>query len=574
MAALRWKSFTEYEDRTEKTRRYGLTEIRAPSSSSLFSDLVLQESLLRFVRLIKSAGMRAKPQFALKCNKFDIPGGRNRAYVVPSPRSEEFVQDVDFLIGRAERFLEAGADMIMIDAEDVCQHADSMRGDIIAKIVGCLGIEKTMFDASDAKTFEWLIRQYGPKVNQFVDHSQVGNLECLRGHLEWITLDGFPIKADADCKREATATASRLERAFSIMLFVSGFVVAVCATDESRSSKLVLKVHEPTRRKTKSSFNDSTIDGVVRRTRKKQTLPVHDSIADDYMATTGRVGRDVQKRSGRWDCSAVEGVLAEAVSPGYRLGSSFRSLSRMGSTGYVKAICNQCGERLARRECVEEHDLSKHAVTEVTEADMSRKIIEKILKTGWSSSSSMNQHIESILKVRNLQTRLTQFEEYRETVKIRATRSPKRYLPRCCADGNELLRFHGTTTACSLGQNSNGLCTLEKCNVCNILRHGYSSKRHWDRNRLGMFTASSSEVAYRHAEANTRGHGIKTALIICRVIAGRVQMPTAAEGSIKERRRLGFDSVAWKMGHCSCFEELYSLSPGAILPCFVIIFKP
>lgn len=342
-----------------------------------------------------------------------------------------------------------------------------------------------------------------------------------------------------------------------------------------RSSKLALKVHEPTRRrKNKSSFNDAIMDGVVRRTRKKQTLPVLDSIADEQKTTTGRVGGDVQKRGGGWDCSAVEGVVAEAVSPGFRLGSSFRSLSRMGSTGYVKAICNQCGERLARRECVEEHDLSKHAVTEVTEADMSRKIIEKILNTGWSSSSLKNRHIESILKVRNLQTRLAQFEQYRETVTIRANRSPKRYLPRCLADGNELLRFHGTTIACSLGQNTNGLCTLEKCNVCNILRHGYSSKRHWDRNRVGVFTASSSEGAYRHAEANARNTGVRTALIICRVIAGRVQMPTAADGSIKERRQLGFDSVAWKIGLCSCFEELYSLSPRAILPCFVIIFSP
>ncbi|GAB2298796.1 Protein HEAT-STRESS-ASSOCIATED 32 [Dionaea muscipula] len=268
MAALRWKSFYDDEDRPEKPRRYGVTEIRGPTSS-LFSDYILQdifecmgefvdgvkfsggidslmpksfigkvtemahkhnvyvstsgweehllrkgpsafqqyieeckglgfdtielnvrslelpeESLLRFVRLIKSAGLRVKPQFMLKCYKSDIPTGVSRAfgaYVVPSPRSKEFVEDVDFLIRRAERCLEAGADMIMIDAEDVCRHADSMRGDIIAKIIGRLGIEKTMFEASDTKTSEWFIRQYGPKVNLFVDHSQLVNLECLRG---------------------------------------------------------------------------------------------------------------------------------------------------------------------------------------------------------------------------------------------------------------------------------------------------------------------------------------------------------------------------------------------------------
>lgn len=76
----------------------------------------------------------------------------------------EFVEDVDFLIRRAERCLEAGADMIMIDADDVCKHADSVRADIIAKVIGRLGLERTMFEASNPRTSEWFINQYGPKV--------------------------------------------------------------------------------------------------------------------------------------------------------------------------------------------------------------------------------------------------------------------------------------------------------------------------------------------------------------------------------------------------------------------------
>lgn len=51
---------------------------------------VPEETILRYVRLIKSGGLRAKPQFAVKFNKSDIPTGRNRAYgayVVPEPRS-------------------------------------------------------------------------------------------------------------------------------------------------------------------------------------------------------------------------------------------------------------------------------------------------------------------------------------------------------------------------------------------------------------------------------------------------------------------------------------------------------
>lgn len=78
--------------------------------------------------------------------------------------SAELVEDVDLLIRRSERCLEAGADMIMLDADDVCKQADSVRADIIAKIIGRLGLERTMFEASNPRTSEWFIKQYGPKV--------------------------------------------------------------------------------------------------------------------------------------------------------------------------------------------------------------------------------------------------------------------------------------------------------------------------------------------------------------------------------------------------------------------------
>ena len=51
---------------------------------------VPEETLLRFVRLIKTCGLKAKPQFAVKFNKSDIPVNGDRAfgaYVVPAPQT-------------------------------------------------------------------------------------------------------------------------------------------------------------------------------------------------------------------------------------------------------------------------------------------------------------------------------------------------------------------------------------------------------------------------------------------------------------------------------------------------------
>lgn len=96
----------------------------------------------------------------------------------------EFVEDIDLLIRKAERCLEAGADTIMIDADDVCKYADSLRADIIAKVIGRLGIEKTMFEASDAKLAEWFIKRYGPNVST----------DTPFNHLYISFLNGYPHK--------------------------------------------------------------------------------------------------------------------------------------------------------------------------------------------------------------------------------------------------------------------------------------------------------------------------------------------------------------------------------------------
>jgi len=37
-----------------------------------------------------------------------------------------------------------------------------------------------MFEAADPEVFAWYIKNYGPEVNLFVDHSQIVQLECLR----------------------------------------------------------------------------------------------------------------------------------------------------------------------------------------------------------------------------------------------------------------------------------------------------------------------------------------------------------------------------------------------------------
>ncbi|XP_072955517.1 uncharacterized protein [Typha angustifolia] len=232
--------------------------------------------------------------------------------------------------------------------------------------------------------------------------------------------------------------------------------------------------------------------------------------------------------------------------------------------------CHKCGEQFGKREALEEHHLSKHAVTELVEGDSSRKIVEIICRTSWLKSESNCGRIERVLKVHNMQKTLARFEEYREMVKLKASKLPKKH-PRCLADGNELLRFYGTTIACSLGTNgSSSLCRLEKCSVCRIIRYGFCAKKEL-KGGIGVFTTSTSGRAFESIEIYDDDTSIKKALLVCRVIAGRVHKPL--DNFQEFEGQSGFDSLAGKVGLYANIEELYLLNPRALLPCFVVICK-
>ncbi|KAL2943874.1 Protein chiffon [Bienertia sinuspersici] len=245
-----------------------------------------------------------------------------------------------------------------------------------------------------------------------------------------------------------------------------------------------------------------------------------------------------------------------------------------GSSSSSQLTCHKCKEQFNKWDALEAHHLSNHAVTELVESDSSRKIVEIICRTSWLKSENHCGRIERVLKVHNTQKTIAKFEEYRELVKIKASKLPKKH-PRCLADGNELLRFYGTTVACSLGiDGSSSLCASGKCCVCRIIRHGFYTKKEI-KNGVGVFTTSTSGRAFQSIEYLDNDNddpSIKKALVVCRVIAGRVHRPL--ENVQELAGQTGFDSLAEKVGLYSSIEELYLLNPRALLPCFVVICKP
>ncbi|MCO5554448.1 hypothetical protein L7F22_007978 [Adiantum nelumboides] len=136
-----------------------------------------EDDFLRLIRLIRSEGLKAKPQLDVR--------------IEDASSLKDVQKEMDALIKKAERFLEAGADMIMFDADGITKGVDEWRTDLVAKMIGRLGLQKIMFEADEPESVQWFVSKYGPGVNLFVDHSHVSSLECLRSPASWTGARGW-----------------------------------------------------------------------------------------------------------------------------------------------------------------------------------------------------------------------------------------------------------------------------------------------------------------------------------------------------------------------------------------------
>src|SRR5438046_190993 len=135
---------------------------------------------LRLVEKVQKMGLKAKPEVGIQ---FGAGGATNATEL-----EAEGTRDPKRAIAQAQRFLDAGAYLIMIESEGITENVKTWRTDVIAAIVDALGLERIMFEAADPDVFAWYMKNYGPEVNLFVDHSQIVQLECLRAGI-WGTAD-------------------------------------------------------------------------------------------------------------------------------------------------------------------------------------------------------------------------------------------------------------------------------------------------------------------------------------------------------------------------------------------------
>lgn len=182
----------------------------------------------------------------------------------------------------------------------------------------------------------------------------------------------------------------------------------------------------------------------------------------------------------------------------------------------------------------------------------SRNVVEMIFR-----AASARHEIEQVLRVNNSMNTMVRFEQYRETIKNRSNEKKKKH-PRSMVDGNEQLWFYSTTMNCCTGKVSrvSKLCKASTCEVCSIIQSGFD-KAHDEKTEIRLSKSCSEE-----RNEVTNGKNVKKAVIVCRVIAGKVVNMIDVENEDDH------DSVAGGKLH-----DLFVRNSSAVLPCFVIVLN-
>ncbi|MQL94862.1 hypothetical protein Taro_027519 [Colocasia esculenta] len=251
--------------------------------------------------------------------------------------------------------------------------------------------------------------------------------------------------------------------------------------------------------------------------------------------------------------------------------------------------CVACGEVFSKIHLLDLHQATRHAFSELADGDSGKNIVQIIFQSGWKGRGKGNGRgdeapvVHRVFKIHNSAKTIARFEEYRESVRSRAA---ARWASgrggggeeRCVADGNERLRFYCATFMCGLGREGNlGTCGSPFCAACGIVRHGFSGK-----DADGVTTHGTGWGAHaslpEELEREFEFMHVRRAMLVCRVVAGRVALGKreAFAATEVDGDGYGYDSavVAGRAGGAWTAEDvLLAFNPRAVLPCFVIMYS-
>ena len=131
---------------------------------------------VEIVKQVKKMGMKPKPEVSMMYGAgagTHISGYKTKLKTLDDPLDE------------IDMHQSAGAEIMMIESEGITEDLppEEWRIDAINELNKKFGFNCFMFEASDPPVFKWYLKQFGPNVNLFIDHSQIVEFTAWRTQL-------------------------------------------------------------------------------------------------------------------------------------------------------------------------------------------------------------------------------------------------------------------------------------------------------------------------------------------------------------------------------------------------------
>jgi len=172
-----------------KSLRFDIVEV-----SSGLAPIPLKDKV-EIVKQVKKMGMKPKPEISMM---FGAGAGTH----VAGYKTE--LKTVDDLLDEIDMHQSAGAENMMLESEAITEDLppEEWRIDAINELNKRFGFACFMFEASDPPVFKWYLKQFGPGVNLFIDHSQTVEFTAWKTQL-W---------GDRDIWKEKSLSYKTIER--------------------------------------------------------------------------------------------------------------------------------------------------------------------------------------------------------------------------------------------------------------------------------------------------------------------------------------------------------------------------
>lgn len=256
--------------------------------------------------------------------------------------------------------------------------------------------------------------------------------------------------------------------------------------------------------------------------------------------------------------------------------------------------CSRCFKKFSTANALEQHFVDRHPLSVVPENDENYtwQSMAGRFTSAWKKPTVALHRIHKIFKIYNPGRRFNGFEEYRKGLKKefanqqRVQLGPEEDIDvrnRVLHNGNELLRFHGTTVKCRLGESTaqgvNGAfsspCSDPGCSLCRILKTGFKTSKcrveKFQRFGRGIYCSATSSKANDYVRCLEQS-APNSSSPRCKVVAGRLHRSTHSLQHLACPPP-GFQSVQGDPGKGLNYDELVVYNDRAILPAYIILYS-